>query len=380
MAAKIKKERIKIKNLTNQQKFSSDSPSGAQFNRLNTNSSITITKLSQVENKALMSSSGFINGSPVTEFLDRAGPSTPKTPIISLVPQYELISDASFTLEDDESLQTVQIFNESIQTIDVPDATTILNPQPIVEIPLETESERTPLRRMTIADLQTPTNLPETPMPTTPQLYDKRPVPLPQRQKLSRGSLPKKSRKELREPINFASRKPTSNSAQTSRDTEVQPSTSAQAASENQIWILDYEYESYTKKLEKRLGYDYLVTDRFNVVQPEGEDLQQQTDEYINKKRRLHQNRQPTKADKIKARAEGYTLEDDWKTQFTIQAFGGIRFVKNKVKAVATQFRRPDGKIELQWERVSNVKAFAGTALREYLNSINERERKKFTL
>ena len=110
--------------------------------------------------------------------------------------------------------------------MELSDERSMLNPLAVLEIPLEAiredaahvtplqpENQTTPIREMIMPDLQTPSDLPKTPMPTTPQLYDKRPVPMPRRE-VARGSLPKKSRKQLREPINFASRKPTTNREQ----------------------------------------------------------------------------------------------------------------------------------------------------------------------
>ena len=102
--------------------------------------------------------------------------------------------------------------------------------------------------------------------------------------------------------------------------------------------------------------------------------MRRQTNEYREQKLREHNNRQPTRREKDNAKADGYVLDDDWKTQFTIKAFGGVRHVNQKLKAVATQFRRDDGVLELQWERVSNVKKFDETALREYCAFVKREE------
>ena len=111
-------------------------------------------------------------------------------------------------------------------------------------------------------------------------------------------------------------------------------------------------------------------------MQPEGEDYERQTNQYLRVKRLLHQNQPPTNEDKTRARQNGYVLEDDWKTQFTIQGFGGIRHINNKVKAIATQFRQRDGRIEFQWERVENIKKFAESALKDYLKYIKNTKNK----
>ena len=86
------------------------------------------------------------------------------------------------------------------------------------------------------------------------------------RQQLERGPLPKKTRNDLEQCLKFAPRKPVPE--QPSRENQAMTSNQAPANEADVPWILDYEWDTYYKKLEKQPGYDYIVTDRFNVLQP----------------------------------------------------------------------------------------------------------------
>ena len=123
-----------------------------------------------------------------------------------------------------------------------------------------------------------------------------------------RGQLEKGSRKE-NQVVNFAPR---------------------QQQQQQKFWILDYEYDTYTKQLRRKNGYDEYRTAHFQVVQPPEPELRRQTNEYPERKLREHNNRQPTRREKDNAKADGYVLDDDWKTDVTIKAFGGVRHVNQK--------------------------------------------------
>ena len=232
----------------------------------------------------------------------------------------------------------------------------INHPEPVINPP----EPETPIRPSTQQNVQTPAIQSRTPVPSSSSsssssaspISDSQPRTSKRDRRVSpRGQLEKRPRKES-QIVNFAPRqKP-----------------------KEKFWILDYEYETYTKQLRKKKGFDEFRTAHFQVVQPPEPELRRQTNEYRERKLREHNNRQPTQREKNNAKADGYVLDDDWKTQFTIKAFGGVRHVNQKLMAVATQFRRDDSVLELQWEKVSNVKKFAETALRDYCAFVNREE------
>ena len=116
--------------------------------------------------------------------------------------------------------------------------------------------------------------------------------------------------------------------------------------------------------------------DEFIVVQPNPEERAAAYEIYRQKKLNEHNNIQPTQQDIEKARAEGYVLGDDWKTQFTIKAFKGCRRVKDDVKQVAVEYSNGD------IHRINKdilKKGEAKDSLKAYLfklNILNEKNRK----
>ena len=85
--------------------------------------------------------------------------------------------------------------------------------------------------------------------------------------------------------------------------------------------------------------------DDFEVKQPNAAEQAKQYESYRKKKLLEHSNMQPTREDIEKARAEGYVLGADWKTQFTVKAFKRCRRIKNVVKQVAVEYSNGD----VQW-------------------------------
>ena len=116
--------------------------------------------------------------------------------------------------------------------------------------------------------------------------------------------------------------------------------------------------------------------DEFIVVQPNPEERAAAYEIYRQKKLNEHNNIQPTQQDIEKARAEGYVLGADWKTQFTIKAFKGCRRVKDDVKQVAVEYSNGD----IQWINKDILKkGEAKDSLKAYLfklNILNEENRK----
>ena len=116
--------------------------------------------------------------------------------------------------------------------------------------------------------------------------------------------------------------------------------------------------------------------DEFIVVQPNPEERAAAYEIYRQKKLNEHNNIQPTQQDIEKARAEGYVLGADWKTQFTIKAFKGCRRVKDDVKQVAVEYSNGD----IQWINKDILKkGEAKDSLKSYLfklNILNETNRK----
>ena len=351
--------------------------------------------------------SGLIQNSPVFTPIVCADPPTDNenetnmqtNPILTIEPITETTLNENVTIRSDvvEIGEPIDLsssssrINQSIQSLG--ELQQISTNLPTVIIPLEEQqAAREILMQETTTTTTTtqPTNALKTKSSITiTKINPVQPIQ-EKRTRLQRGTLPKKSRQELHTPVTFAPRKPppkrrsTEEQATTSRQAELRDQTEDERTTENSTdtdnedgpWILDYEWKTYYRNLSKQKGYDEFQTYNFNVFQPEGEDYERQTNQYFRVKRLLHQNQPPTNEDKTRARQNGYVLEDDWKTQFTIQGFGGIRHVNNKVKAIATQFRRRDGKIELQWERVENIKKFAESALKDYLKYIKNTKNK----
>jgi len=336
--------------------------------------------------------SGFVEESPVWVPVMLADPQTnlsesSETPSSELLTTERLIIDTSATIGSTVAEANVNETTDFSSTSNIiMDAQSIASPdvnreniqeirQPTVIIPLD--EQEAAIEALSVETAITPLR-PTTSSITITRINDVQAESL-KRKQIPRGSLPKRPRTELKPVIKHAPRKPPP-FQEIAQETEEQPTTSGttvgQRLSKNKVVILDYNYDSFTKNLMKQRGYDEIVTERFNVIQPEGEDYERQTRVYFNAKRLIHRNQQPTDEDKNRARRSGYVLDDDWKTQFTIQAFGGVRYVKNKVKAVATQFRRRDGVVEFQWERVDNLRAFASTAIEEYLKFVKENQRK----
>ena len=113
--------------------------------------------------------------------------------------------------------------------------------------------------------------------------------------------------------------------------------------------IIDTDVYS-TSKLRRRNGFDEFQTRHYLVDQHTGENLRKQNEKYFSKKRREHNNKQPTVRNKQRAAEAGYELDEDWKTQLTIRGFGGARVINDRLVAEATQFNGKDQKVELQWE------------------------------
>ena len=104
----------------------------------------------------------------------------------------------------------------------------------------------------------------------------------------------------------------------------------------------------------------------FPVKQPDARTLEKETAEYFEEKHQQHPT-PPTKADKERAKRHGYVLGDEWKTQFTIKAFHGIRRVGSVIHQVAVEFSSGP----VQWENVSNIKKNARLSLDKYFKRLN---------
>ena len=108
--------------------------------------------------------------------------------------------------------------------------------------------------------------------------------------------------------------------------------------------------------------------EEFTVIQPNPEEQAAAYEIYRQKKLNEHNHIQPTQQDIEKARAEGYVLGADWKTQFTIKAFKGCRRVKDSVKQVAVEYSNGD----IQWIDKDILKlGEAQDSLRRYLHQLN---------
>ena len=104
----------------------------------------------------------------------------------------------------------------------------------------------------------------------------------------------------------------------------------------------------------------------FLVKQPDARTLEKENAEYLEEKHQQHP-MPPTKADKERAKRHGYVLGDEWKTQFTIKAFHGIRRVGSVIRQVAVEFSSGPA----QWEDVSNLKKNARLSLDKDFKRLN---------
>ena len=75
-------------------------------------------------------------------------------------------------------------------------------------------------------------------------------------------------------------------------------------------------------------------------------------DRYEKEKLVSHPDGNATQDEINQAKQDGYVLNDDWKTQFTIKAYQGCRRVKQVVHEVAVEFR--DGIIS--WEPKDRIR------------------------
>lgn len=407
VAAKISRERQKIKNLINNARELNQTKTSQLINNEMTEfqrsdkSPISFVP----QNEPFSTISGFVINSPVFSPLTEALPpknTNNETPISAeTIPYTEPLTTVEPTTltQPTSSISNVSIRSDIVEVSEPLDLSstsrinqTVQSIQSLGEIepiPSNIPTVIIPLFEQQIANEAIMSETTTTTSSTTDKVKTKSSITIskinveerPKRPQQERGSLPKKSRKELELGVKFAPRKP----APVCNPTVVRPAhvhvdiapSTSNATPSQEVEIIDYEYKTYTEGLQKIPGFDEIVTDRFKVLQPEGKDFTRQTNEYLENKRRLHNNRQPSRAAKQKAYEQGYVLDDDWKTQFTIEAFGGVRFVNNKLKSIATQFRRKDGVIQYQWERVENIKTFANRALKEYLTVVNANQEKK---
>ena len=141
--------------------------------------------------------------------------------------------------------------NNLIRTVEIPLEPVINQPEPVINQPepvinqpepvINQPEPETPTRLRNQSNLETPTILSATPMAST-SISDTQPRTSKRERRVSpRGQLEKRSRKE-NQAVNFAPRQQQHN---------------------QKFWILDYEYDTYTKQLRKKNGYDEFRTAHF---------------------------------------------------------------------------------------------------------------------
>ena len=123
----------------------------------------------------------------------------------------------------------------------------------------------------------------------------------------------------------------------------------------------------FSNLTEKNKNVTEEIYDVFNVEQPTGLTMEIEKDRYENEKLASHPDGNATQDEINQAKQDGYVLNDDWKTQFTIKAYHECRRVKQVVHEVAVEFR--DGIIS--WDPKDRIRVKSNESLSAYFNKLN---------
>ena len=154
----------------------------------------------------------------------------------------------------------------------------------------------------------------------------------------------------------------------TSAAADVQPSTSANATAPGTVVILDFG----NTKLPKHIYTEFY--DIFQVEQPsreidgaiDFEISQERWTNYVNRKKGVR-NRTPREIDN--ARQQGYVLDPDGVTQFTIRAYHGVkRGERGGVYQVAVEFTDRT----IRWVDKKEIKKHSSASLQLYFDKLNQ--------